>query len=155
MASFNKVILVGNLTRDPELRHIPSGKAVCEIGLAVNRTWWDKQTNTRKEVVTFVDVTLWDRQAEVAAEYLSKGSPLLIEGHLHLDQWDDKQSGQKKSKLKVVAEVMQFLGGRKDGGTSGAPSGNRGGAQSEPAEPSGAPDFYSDSPSPPQDEVPF
>lgn len=159
MASFNKVILVGNLTRDPELRHIPSGTAVCEIGLAVNRYWFDKQTNTRKEETTFVDVTLWGRDAEVAAEYLTKGRPVLIEGRLQLDQWDDKQSGQKRSKLRVVCESMQMLGSRQDGGSGGAPrgaaSGNRGGSPSEPAEPSGAPDFYSDAPAPPQDEVPF
>lgn len=158
MASFNKVILVGNLTRDPELRHIPSGTAVCEIGLAVNRFWFDKQTNTRKEETTFVDVTLWGRDAEVAAEYLTKGRSVLIEGRLQLDQWDDKQTGQKRSKLRVVCEGMQMLGSRQEGGSSGAPRGgasaNRGEAQSGPAEPSGAPDFYSDNP-PPQDEVPF
>lgn len=156
MASFNKVILVGNLTRDPELRHIPSGTAVCEIGLAVNSYWFDKQTNTRKEETTFVDVTLWGRNAEVASEYLTKGKPVLIEGRLQLDQWDDKQTGQKRSKLKVVGETMQLLGSRQEGGSGGAPrgaaSGNRGGS---PSEPSGAPDFYSDAPAPPQDEVPF
>lgn len=159
MASFNKVILMGNLTRDPELRHIPSGTAVCELGLAINSYWFDKQTNTRKEETTFVDVTLWGRNAEVASEYLTKGRPVLIEGRLQLDQWDDKQTGQKRSKLKVVCESMQLLGSRQDGGSGGgsrgAASGNRGGGQSEPAEPSGASDFYNDSPSPPQDEVPF
>lgn len=126
MASFNKVILVGNLTRDPQVRYIPSGAAVAEIGLAVNRTWFDKQSNTRKEETTFVDVTLWGRQAEVAGEYLSKGRSVLIEGRLHLDQWDDKESGQKRSKLKVVGESMTMLGGR-DGGSGGGPSGGGGG----------------------------
>lgn len=117
MASYNKVILVGNLTRDPELKHIPSGAAVAEIGLAVNRTWFDKSANEKREEVTFVDVTLWGRTAEVAAEYLSKGRPVLIEGRLQLQQWEDKE-GQKRSKLKVVGETLQMLGGREGGGGS-------------------------------------
>ena len=102
MASFNKVILMGNLTRDPEVRYTPSGTAVTDIGLAVNRYWFDKQANERREETTFVDVTLWGRQAEVAGEYLAKGRPVLIEGRLHLDSWDDRETGQKRSKLKVV-----------------------------------------------------
>ena len=112
MASFNKVILLGNLTRDPEVKFTPSGTAVSELGLAVNRSWFDKQSNTRKEETTFVDVTLWGRDAEVAGEYLAKGRPVLIEGRLQLDTWDDKQSGQKRSKLRVVGERMQMLGGK-------------------------------------------
>ena len=123
MASFNKVILVGNLTRDPEVRYIPSGSAVCEVGLAVNRSWSDKQSGQRKEEVTFVDVTLWGRTAEIAGEYLSKGRPVLIEGRLQMDQWEDKQSGQKRSKLKVVGENMTMLGGRGDGDFSGGGGG--------------------------------
>lgn len=123
MASFNRVILMGNLTRDPQVRYIPSGSAVAEIGLAVNRTWFDKASNSRKEEVTFIDVTLWGRDAEVAGEYLSKGRPVLIEGRLTLDTWDDKATGQKRSKLKVVGERMQLLGGRGEGG----PGGNSGG----------------------------
>ena len=120
MASFNKVILVGNLTRDPELRHTPGGSAVAEVGLAVNRSWFDKNTNSKKEETTFVDVTLWGRTAEVASEYLSKGRSVLIEGRLQLDQWDDKESGQKRSKLKVVGEQMTMLGGKgqSEGGES-------------------------------------
>lgn len=124
MASFNKVILVGNLTRDPQVRYTPSQTAVSEIGLAVNRSWYDKQSNSRKEETTFVDVTLWGRQAEVAGEYLSKGRSVLIEGRLQLDQWEDKDSGQKRSKLRVVCENMTMLGGRGDGGGGG---GNQGG----------------------------
>lgn len=116
MASFNKVILMGNLTRDPQTRYTPSGTAVAEIGLAVNRSWYDKQTQQRKEEVTFVDVTLWGRQAEVAGEYLSKGRSVLIEGRLQLDQWQDKESGQNRSKLKVVGESMTMVGGRGEGG---------------------------------------
>jgi single-strand DNA-binding protein len=112
MAAYNKVILVGNLTRDPQVRKTPSGTAVAEIGLAVNRTWTDKQTNSRREETTFVDVTLWSREAEIAGEYLSKGKPVLIEGRLQLDAWDDKTTGQKRSKLKVVGERVQLLGER-------------------------------------------
>ena len=114
MASFNKVVLVGNLTRDPEVRYITSGAAVSEIGLAVNRQWTDRNSNERKEETTFVDVTLWGRQAELCSQYLSKGSPVLIEGRLQLDQWEDQQTGQKRSKLKVVGEHMQFLSSRRD-----------------------------------------
>ena len=125
MASFNKVILLGNLTRDPQVKYTPSGTAVAEIGLAVNRYWFDKQSNSRKEETTFVDVTLWSRDAEVAGEYLSKGKPVLIEGRLQLDTWDDKTTGQKRSKLRVVAERMQMLGSRDGGGAGG---GSRGGA---------------------------
>ena len=118
MASFNRVILLGNLTRDPELRYLPSGMAVTDIGLAVN----DSRKNANGEWIeetTFVDVTLWGRTAEVAGEYLSKGSPVLIEGRLKMDSWDDKQTGQKRSKLKVVGERMQLLGGRGQGGAEG------------------------------------
>jgi len=112
MASFNKVILVGNLTRDVELRHTPGGTAVGELGLAVNRTWYDKQSNEKKEEVTFVEVTLWGRQAEVASEYLGKGREVLIEGRLQMDSWDDKQTGAKRYKLKVVGESMTMIGGK-------------------------------------------
>ena len=112
MASFNKVILVGNVTRDIELRYAQSGTAVCEVGLAVNRSWFDKAANEKREEVTFVDVTLWGRTAEIASEYLRKGSPCLVEGRLHLDTWDDKETGQKRSKLKVVGESLQLLGGK-------------------------------------------
>jgi single-strand DNA-binding protein len=122
MASFNKVILVGNLTRDPEVRYTPGGTAVTDIGLAVNRTWFDKQSNSRKEEVTFVDITLWGRQAEVAGEYLSKGRSVLIEGRLQMDTWDDKDTGKKRSRLKVVGEQMTMLGGRGEGGGT-APGG--------------------------------
>lgn len=114
MASFNRVILVGNLTRDPELKNLPSGTAVCELGMAVNRSWKDSDGN-KKEEVTFVDVTLWGRVAEVAAEYLGKGRQVLIEGRLQLDQWDDKETGKKRSKLKVIGEQMTMLGGKADG----------------------------------------
>lgn len=128
MASYNRVILVGNLTRDPELRYIPSGTAVAEVGLAVN----DRRKNASGEWVeetTFVDVTLWARTAEVASEYLSKGSPVLIEGRLKLDTWQTND-GQKRSKLKVVCERMQMLGGR--GGGGGGSGGGAGGGEARP-----------------------
>jgi single-strand DNA-binding protein len=123
MASFNRVILVGNLTRDPELRYIPSGTAVSEIGLAVNDRV--KKNDQWVDETTFVDVTMWGRTAEVANEYLSKGAPVLIEGRLKLDTWE--KDGQKRSKLRVVCERMQMLGGR-DGGGGGGSGGARGGA---------------------------
>ena len=125
MASYNRVILVGNLTRDPELRYIPSGTAVSEIGLAVNDRV--KRNDQWVEETTFVDVTLWARTAEVANEYLSKGSSVLIEGRLKLDRWE--KDGQKFTKLRVVGERMQMLGG-KGGGRGG--NGGSGGGESSP-----------------------
>ena len=128
MASFNKVILMGNLTRDPVVKYLPSGAAVAEIGLAVNRSYYDKQSNTRKEETTFVDVTVWGNQAETAGKYLSKGRQLLVEGRLQLDSWDDKQSGQKRSKLKVICENFTFInsgGGGAGGQSGGRPGGNQ------------------------------
>ncbi len=108
MANFNKVILAGNLTRDPELRYTPKGTAIAKIGLAINRRW-TTETGEQKEEVTFVDVDAFGRQAETIGQYLKKGRPILIEGRLKLDQWDDKQTGQKKSRLGVVLETFQFL----------------------------------------------
>jgi single-strand DNA-binding protein len=152
MASFNRVILVGNLTRDPELRYIPSGTAVTEIGLAVN----DRRKNSNGEWVeetTFVDVTLWGRTAEVASEYLSKGSPALIEGRLKLDTWE--KDGKKFSKLRVIGERMQMLGGRGEGGPRGGGSG-RGRAGAPPSEAEGGDYAPSDSyGAPPDDDIPF
>ena len=144
MASFNKVILVGNLTRDPEVRYIPSGTAVCDISLAVNSQWTDRKTNERKEEVTFVEVTLWGRTAEIAGEYLAKGRPVLIEGRLSLDSWEDKETGQKRSKLKVIADGMQLLGSRDGGGGSGGGGSTAAGsggntATRGPARPASAP----------------
>jgi len=114
MASYNRVILIGNLTRDPELRYTPKGTAIAKIGVAVNRVWTN-EAGEKKEEVTFVDVDVFGRAAENAGQYLRKGRPVMIEGRLKLDQWDDKQSGQKKSKLGVICETMQFLGGREEG----------------------------------------
>ena len=123
MASFNKVILIGNLTRDPQVKYTAGGTAVTELTLAVNRQWFDKQSNTKKEDVTFVDVTLWGRTAEVAGEYLAKGRPVLIEGRLQTDSWEDRETKQKRSKLKVVGENMTMLGSRGDGGGGGGSEG--------------------------------
>lgn len=110
MASYNRVILMGNLTRDPELRYTPKGTAIAKIGLAVNRVWTN-EAGEKKEDVTFVDVDVFGRTAENVGQYMRKGSPILIDGRLRLDQWDDKQTGQKRTKLGVVAETVQFLGG--------------------------------------------
>jgi single-strand DNA-binding protein len=123
MASFNKVILIGNLTRDPQVKYTTGGTAVTEIGLAVNRRWLDKQSNQWKDETTFVDVTLWGRTAEIAGEYLAKGRQVLIEGRLQLDTWDDRESGQKRSKLRVVGENMTMLGNKGEGGGGGGGGG--------------------------------
>ncbi len=131
MASFNRVVLLGNVTRDPELRYIASGTAVTDIGLAVNDR---RKTPTGEwvEETTFVDVTLWGRTAEVACEYVTKGSPLLIEGRLKLDTWE--KDGKKNSKLRVVGEKMQLLGSRGEGTRGdGARSGGKPVAAARPA----------------------
>jgi single-strand DNA-binding protein len=119
MASLNKVFLVGNLTRDPEVRYTAKGTAIAKLGMAVNRTW-TTETGEKKEEVTFVDIDVFGRSAENVGKYLRKGSPLLVEGRLRLDTWEDKQTNQKRSKLGVVAERTQFLGspqGAPRGGT--------------------------------------
>lgn len=122
MASYNKVILLGNLTRDPELRVTPKGTAICQFGLAVNRKFRDASGTTREEV-TFVDIEAWDKQGENISKFCTKGSPLLVEGRLKLDTWDDKASGQKRSKLKVVLENFQLIGGRGEGTGGGSSHG--------------------------------
>src|ERR1700747_3645667 len=119
MASFNKVIILGNLTRDPEVRYTPKGSAVCDLGIAVNRVY-TTDSGEKREEVTYVDVVLWARLAEIAGEYLKKGRPVFIEGRLQLDTWDDKQSGQKQSKIRVMEETMQLLGSRPTGSASSA-----------------------------------
>src|SRR5947209_10850066 len=137
MANFNKVILVGNLTRDPELRYTPKGTAIAKIGLAVNRVWTN-EAGEKKEEVTFVDVDVFGRTAENVGQYMRKGRPILIEGRLRLDQWDDKQTGQKRSKLGVVAETVQFLGSPTGGGEGGGESPRRA-APAAPAAPATGP----------------
>jgi single-strand DNA-binding protein len=150
MASFNKVILLGNLTRDPEVRYTPKGTAVTDLGLAVNRTY-TADNGEKREEVTFVDVTFWGRTAEVAGEYLKKGRPVFVEGRLQLDSWDDKQSGQKRTKLKVIGENMQMLGSPRGAGGGGGDEESSGGSRSSrPAPPPKA------APSAPDDdEIPF
>jgi single-strand DNA-binding protein len=153
MASFNKVILLGNLTRDPEVRYTPKGTAVTELGMAVNRVY-TAENGEKREETTFVDVTLWGRTAEIAGEYLKKGRPVFIEGRLQLDTWDDKQSGQKRSKLKVVGEGLQLLGGRPGGGSGSGGGGDEessgGSRSSRPAPPPKAAPAGAD-----DDEIPF
>ena len=147
MASYNRVILVGNLTRDPELRYIPSGTAVSDIGLAVNDRF--KRGDQWVEEATFVDVTLWGRTAEVANEYLSKGSPVLIEGRLKLHTWE--KEGQKHSKLRVTCDRMQMLGSRGGGGGGGGDRSSGGESssyeESEQYAPAASP--------PPNEDIPF
>lgn len=109
MSSFNKVIIMGNLTRDPELRSIPSGKQVCEISVALNEQWQDKD-DTTQERVTFVDVTCWDKLASIVAQHKRKGDAVLIEGILTTDKWQDKETGKNRTKLKVTARNVTFIG---------------------------------------------
>jgi single-strand DNA-binding protein len=154
MASFNKVILLGNLTRDPEIRYTPKGSAVCDLGIAVNRQY-TLENGERREEVTYVDVVLWARLAEIAAEYLKKGRPVFIEGRLQLDTWDDKQSGQKRSKLRVIGENMQMLGSPR-----GAGGGGGGGGEADEDRPARAttppPKATASAPAEPdEDEIPF
>ena len=147
MASLNKVFLAGNLTRAPELRYTPGGTAVAQFGVAVNRKYKNRDGQLQEEA-TFVDIEVWGRQAETASEYLGKGSPVLIEGRLKLDSWESKQTGEKRSKLRVVGERVQFLGGRRDrGGESERPSKRM---QSPSGGDMGAVDEL-----PPDDDVPF
>jgi single-strand DNA-binding protein len=152
MASFNKVILLGNLTRDPEVRYTPKGSAVCDLGIAVNRVY-TTDSGERREEVTYVDVVLWARLAEIAGEYLKKGRPVFVEGRLQMDSWDDKQTGQKRTRLRVVGESMQLLGGRPGGAGAAAEAVGEdrpisGGKTSAPPKPSTPA-------TPDEDEIPF
>jgi single-strand DNA-binding protein len=153
MASFNKVILVGNLTRDPELRYTPKGMAIAKIGLAVNRKW-TTECGEQREEVTFVDIDVFGRQAENLGQYKRKGDPLLVEGRLRLDQWEDRGTGQKRSKLSVVGEMIQYLGRSQGGGAESSDrderrqtNDSRRQQQSEEAQ--------TDNPTPDGDDVPF
>ncbi len=151
MASFNKVILLGNLTRDPEVRYTPKGTAVTELGMAVNRVY-TAENGEKREETTFVDITLWGRTAEIAGEYLKKGRPVFIEGRLQLDTWDDKQSGQKRSKLKVVGEGLQLIGSR-PGGAGGGGGEDEG--SSAPRSSKSTPPPKAAPSAPDDDEIPF
>ena len=159
MASFNKVILLGNLTRDPEVRYTPKGSAVCDLGIAVNRVY-TTDSGEKREEVTYVDVVLWARLAEIAGEYLKKGRPVFVEGRLQMDSWDDKQSGQKRSKLKVVADALQLIGGRPGAGAVPAEAGGESEEGDRPARTSGGkpstpPSAKSAPAEPDEDEIPF
>jgi single-strand DNA-binding protein len=118
MASYNKIILMGNLTRDPELKYLPSGSAVANLGLAVNRTWTDRESGEKKEEVCFVDLEAFGRTAETMNEYLQKGRPVLIEGRLRYRTWET-DDGQRRSKHDIFVERFQFVGGRQDGSEQG------------------------------------
>ena len=131
MANLNRVLLIGNLTRDPELRVTPKGTAICQFGLAISRSFKDESGQTREEA-TFVDIEAWGKQGELIAKYCTKGRPLFVEGRLRFDQWEDKQTQQKRSKLKVVLENFQFLGGREGGAPgSGGQSAQSGGGHDD------------------------
>ena len=149
MASLNKVFLMGNLTRDPEVRHTPKGTAVGDLAMAINLTY-RAQDGTEKEEVCYVDVVVWGRQAETCRDYLSKGAPIFVEGRLQLDQWEGPE-GEKKSRLRVRADRVQFLSRGGAGGRS--PRGEGGAARergSESSAPSKAP-----AADPADDDVPF
>jgi single-strand DNA-binding protein len=157
MASFNKVMLMGNVTRDPEVRYTPKGTAVTEVGLAVNRVF-TAENGEKREETTFVDITLWGRLAEIAGDYAKKGRPIFIEGRLQLDTWDDKQTGQKRSKLRVVGETLQLLGSREGGGEGGGgghrPGGHAQGARPRQSQPAAEP-APEDFPPAGDDDIPF
>jgi single-strand DNA-binding protein len=157
MANFNKVFLIGNLTRDPELRYTPKGTAVAKLGIAVNRTW-RSETGEQREEVTFVDVDAFGKQAETLGQYMKKGRPLMIEGRLKLDSWEDKQTNQKRSKLTVVLESFKIQD-KRGGGRGGEDSGGSD-SRSRPAPAAAAASSSAAGAEPPeeasgQDEVPF
>jgi len=150
MANFNKVFLMGNLTRDPELRYTPSGTAVASFGLASNRRWKGPSGEDREETV-FVEVNAFGRQAELISEYMSKGRQIFVEGRLKLDQWNDKESGAKRSKLTVTVENFQFLGAPQ-GGEPRKPAAGQAGEKRTAAKP--APEEGAEAP-PADDDIPF
>ena len=127
MPNLNKVMLMGNLTKDPEIKYTPKGTAIANFGIAVNRNY-STESGEKREEVTFIDIEAWGRTAEIIGEYFKKGRPIFIEGRLKLDTWDDKQTGQKKSKLRVVADSFEFLGSRE--GAAGGGGGSGGGGES-------------------------
>jgi len=148
MANLNKVFLIGRLTRDPQLRYTPSGMAVADVGIAVNRFRRGQEGQAPQEETCFLDITVWGKQAENATEYLSKGSQVFIEGFLRLDTWDDKKTGEKRSKLKIVAERVQYLDSR----GAARPAGDAG-PKGAPAKPGPAPEDESQEAH--DDDIPF
>lgn len=157
MANYNKVILIGNLTRDPELRYTPKGMAIARIGLAINRSWKDPNSGELKEEVTFVDIDAFGKQAETLGQYMKKGRPLMVEGRLRLDTWEDKQTNQKRSKLGVVLESFQFLDSKGSDEAGGGYSRPRPSGQAAAAAPPAqqAPSHDGEESAPSEDDVPF
>ena len=155
MASLNKVFLMGNLTRDPELRYTPKGAAVAQFAIAVNRRF--SVEGEQREEVTYVDIVAWAKTAEVINEYLKKGSPIFIEGRLKLDQWDDKTTGQKRSRLQVIVESFQFINGKApEEGAAGAPANRTARPRVRPeTTPDAAGGTANDGPPTDDDDVPF
>lgn len=153
MASFNKVILAGNLTRDPELRYTPKGTAVCRFTLAVSRTWTGED-GQKKEEVSFIDIDAWGRQGEVVAQYMKKGRPFLVEGRLKQDTWEDKNTKQKQSKLKVVLESFSFIDSNRGDAAGGAAAPARPAAPAAASAPAAAEPVEGDAPHE-GDDVPF
>lgn len=155
MAYLNKCFLIGNLTRDPELRVTPKGTSIAAFGIAINRQFRDDAGNTRDET-TFVDVEAWGKQADLVAKYLAKGAPVMIEGRLKLDEWTDKTSGQKRQKLKVVLDNVQFIGRKSDGTPAEMRDGEQAPQQRQdarPATPPQSPQFAANTTG--DDDVPF
>ncbi len=156
MASYNKVILMGNLTRDPEVKFLPSGTAIANFGLAMNESYTDQQTGERKDIPCFVDIEAWGRQAEIVGEYFSKGRPILIEGSLRYDSWE-AEDGTKRNRLKVRLQRFQFVGRREDNEAGG------GYTDAQPAAASGQAASYQEAPAPTvsdassttEDDIPF
>jgi single-strand DNA-binding protein len=155
MASFNKVILLGNLTRDPETRVTANGNTICKLGLAVSRAY-STRDGERREETTFVDIDAFGKQAEVITKYMRKGRPLMVEGRLKLDQWETNE-GQKRSKLGVVLENFQFIGGRDDNSGSGGPGGSSGGGYEQSSPPKNSAPSTSSTPDDDtlEEDVPF
>ena len=155
MANVNKVILIGNVTRDPEVKFTSKGSAVTDIGLAINRNY-TLDNGEKREETTFVDVELWGRLAEIAGEYAKKGRPIYVEGRLRMDTWEDKTSGQKRSRMKVVGENLQLLGGRPEGGGRPSSGGGEHESHEAPAPRRTAPPASRPAPSSePDDDIPF
>jgi len=152
MASLNKVMLIGNVTRDPEVKYTPKGSAVADLGLAINRNYTN-QSGEKVEEVTYVDVELWGRLAEIAGEYAKKGRPIFIEGRLRIDSWEDKQSGQKRNRLKVVGEGLQLLGSRPGGQGGGVGADYEG--ETPASKPSRPAPEKSAATEPADDDIPF
>jgi single-strand DNA-binding protein len=153
MPNYNKVILMGRLTRDPEVKYTSSGAAITDLGIAVNR-FWRNQDGQQQEETTFVNVTAFGKQAETVGQYLKKGRPIFIEGYLRMDQWDDKQTGEKRSKLKIVLDRFEFIDSKGDGGGGGA--GGGGGYENQSNAPAASSGSSAPAASLPEDDdVPF